>query len=74
VALLPLVVSFMALFLHWDRLRGWLRFTGPAVFPELPVEVGHLLVELTSGLGNLIEACPALGVRGTVAWHGFCLY
>jgi hypothetical protein len=38
------------------------------VLPELPVEVGQLLVKLAPGLGELVETRPALGVDGAMAW------
>jgi hypothetical protein len=70
--LLPLTVSLTTLLLHRDLLRGQQRgrvsVAGLMVLPEFPMEVGQLLVKLTPGLGELVEACPALGVSGAVAW------
>jgi hypothetical protein len=72
MTLLSLVVSLTALLLHRDLLRGrqqgGLSVARPMVLPELPVEVGQLLVKLAPGLGELVETRPALGVDGAMAW------
>jgi hypothetical protein len=71
--LLPLVVPLTGLLLHRDHLWGQQRCRLPVagfkVLPKLPVEVGQLLVELTSSFCELIETHPSLGVGGAVTWH-----
>jgi hypothetical protein len=56
----------MALLLNRDRQRCRLPVLGFRILPELPVEFGQLFVELAPGLGELVEAHPALGVAGMV--------
>jgi hypothetical protein len=46
---------------------GHVGVTWPLLLPEFLVEVGQLLVELTPGFGEFIEAFPALGIRGMAA-------
>jgi hypothetical protein len=64
---LPLAVSLTALLLQRDLPRGRWRVMGPAVFPELLVEVGKLLIKLAPGLSELVKVRPALGIGGAVA-------
>jgi hypothetical protein len=62
-----LTVFFMAPLLHRDLLWVRLRVSG-LILPELLVEVGQLFVKLVPGLGKFVEARPALGIDGTMAW------
>jgi hypothetical protein len=72
MTLLVLVIPLTGLLLHGDHLWGWQRrglwVAGFMVLPELPVEVGQLLVELAPSFCELVGAHPSLIVGGAVTW------
>lgn len=73
LAVLPLpAISLTVLFLYRDLLRSLLR-VARSLLSECSVEIHYLLVELVSGLGEFIEAHPALGVCDAVMWCWLCV-